>query len=197
MNNGLLKNNNGGAALIAILSTLGGLVVIAIICIMAGVGISNEEIELRTQCEAQQEANKAVKDKTWRVVKQKAGILNKYAKDFQKVFNGIMGQRYQGETKGAPMFKWIQEKNPEYSVEMYKDLSDAVEANQNEFLNVKKRLIDIKREHMALLKKWPSKMIVGDRDTLEIIIVTSSTTKKVFETGEDNDVDLFDGNPDK
>ncbi len=193
----MIHQNRGGAAMIAILSTFGGLLIVGAIVVLVGVGISNDEIDLREQCNAQQEANKAVKDKTWKVVKQKAGILDKYATDFQKAFGGIMSERYQGETQGAPMFKWIKEHNPEYSTEMYKDLADAVEANQTEFLNVQKRLIDIKREHMNILKKWPSKMVVGDRDTLEIIIVTSSTTKKVFETGEDNDVDLFDGDPNK
>jgi len=197
LRNILQMNDHGSASSIAILSTLGATVLIFIICVMIGVGYSNSEIEIRNQSEAQQKANEAVKDKTWKVVKQKAGILDKYATDFQKAFGGIMAERYQGEASGAPMFKWIKEHNPEYSTEMYKDLSDAVEANQTEFLNVQKRLIDIKREHMNLLKKFPSKLVVGNRDTLIIVIVTSTTTKKVFETGIDDDVDLFDGDPNK
>ena len=182
---------------IAVWSTVGVIVFFGIIVFMIGIGYSNSEIELRAQSEAQQKANEAVKDKTWKVVKQKAGVLDKYAGDFQKAFNGIMAERYQGETQGAPMFKWIQEHQPNYSVELYKDLADAIEANQTEFLNVQKRLIDIKREHMVLLKTFPSKLVVGGRDTLEIIIVTSTTTKKVFETGVDDDVELFDDDPNK
>jgi len=182
---------------VAIWSTVGVVLLIAIIITILCVGYSNSEIRLVEQANAQQKANEAVKDKTWKVVKQKAGVLDKYSKDFMKAFNGIMSERYQGESSGAPMFKWIQEHQPNYSVELYKDLADAIEANQTEFLNVQKRLIDIKREHMVLLRTFPSKLIVGSRDTLEIIIVTSTTTKKVFETGVDDDVDLFDGDPDK
>ena len=74
---------------------------------------------------------------------------------------------------------------------MQKDLGDSIEANRAEFARVQSRLIDIKREHDVLRKRFPSKLIVGSRPELEINIVTSTKTQKVFETKIDDDVDLF------
>lgn len=157
-----------------------------------GIGWSNEEIKLRNKYEAQLDVNKAVKDKTWKVVKQKAGVLEKYADDFKEAFNSIMSERYQGEVAGAPMFKWIKEHQPDFSVEMYMDLSDAIESNQAEFLEVQKVLRSVKQEHDDLILTFPSKIIVGKRKPLKAIVITSTKTKKIFETGVDDDIELFD-----
>lgn len=177
----------------AIWLTIAGVLILSgFISAIIGIGWSNEEIKLRNRYEAQLDVNKAVKDKTWKVIKQKAGILDKYADDFKEAFNGIMSERYQGEITGAPMFKWIQEHQPNFSVEMYKDLADAIESNQAEFMEVQKVLRSIKQEHDNLIKTFPSKLVVGGRKSLEAIIITSTKTKKVFETGVDDDVELFD-----
>lgn len=156
----------------------------------SAIGISNEEIELRNQAVAQQKANEATFDKVWKVLKQKAGIMDKQREDFRAVYTGIMNERYQGEANGAPAFKWIKEHNPEFPMDMYKDISNAIESNRATFLRVQKRLIDIKREHDNIRKKFPSSLIVGSRPELDIQIVTSKRTKRTFETGEENEEDL-------
>jgi hypothetical protein len=153
------------------------------------VGFNNTEIELRTQAEAQQENNTIVYDKVWKVLKQKAGVTDKYAKDFKEAYGGLMTARY-GDGKN-PMWSWVKEQNPNLDVSMYKDLSRSIEALRNEFQQVQKRLIDIKREHENLRKKIPSCWFVGGRPELELDIVTSGKTKEVFKTGEENDVELF------
>jgi len=161
------------------------------IIVMLCIGWSNQEIELRNQAVAQQKNNENIYDKVWKVIKQKAQITDKYAEDFKAIYTDIMGKRYDGEAKGSPMFKWIQEQNPNFSVDMYKDLSDAIEGNRAEFARVQARLIDIKREHDNLRLKFPSSLVVGARPALEIKIVTSTQTEQVFATGKDDDVKLF------
>lgn len=173
-------------------SVIGGvLVVIVAIFFMMKIGYVNQAIDYETQYTAQTDANKAIYDEVWKVLKQKAGVLDKYAGDFTKAYAPIMDARYQGEAKGAPMFKWIQEHNPTFSVEMYKELSDAITAQRAKFTRVQLRLRDIKREHDKLRLQFPSSIFVGKRDELEVILVTSTKTKQTFETGEENDVDLF------
>jgi hypothetical protein len=103
-----------------------------------------------------------------------------------------MEDRYQGEKNGpGPTFKWIQEHNPNFTPEMYKDLSVAIEAYRGKFSRVQQRLIDIKREHDDLRMKIPSKWFVGNKPELEINIVTSTKTKSTFGSGIEDDVDLF------
>jgi hypothetical protein len=54
-----------------------------------------------------------------------------------------------------------------------------------------KELIDYKREHDDLRMKFPSRIFLKNVQEIKIIIITSSKTKKTFESGEDNDVGVF------
>lgn len=177
--------------------TVGLLITVAVVAIfglsiaMWGVGVSNTEIELREQAVAQEKDNQNIYQKVWTVIKQKAQVTDKYATDFKDIYANLMNERYEGDEKSNPTFKWIHEQNPAFSVEMYKDLADSIEALRAEFTRVQSRLIDIKREHDVLRKRFPSKLIVGNRPELEITIVTSQKTKEVFRTGEENNVDVF------
>jgi len=154
-------------------------------------GTSNHEIDIRNQAVAQQKANEAVFDKTWKSISQIAQLPMEYASKFKEIYHDIMSERYQGDAKGAPLMKWIQEQNPQFSTTLYERVADAVESNRAEFLMVQKRLIDIKREHDNIRMKFPSSIVVGGRPALEIKIVTSTKTEKAFGTGKDDDVDLF------
>lgn len=169
-----------------------GVVAVAVGAVtIMGVGFSNQEIELRNQSIAQQDANEVIYDKTWKVVKQKAQIADKYAVEFKEIYSGLMDSRYSADGDKNPAFKWIQEQNPTFSTELYKELGDSISGLRAEFARVQNRLIDIKREHDVLRQKFPSKMFVGKRDELEINIVTSAKTEEVFAAGTEDDVELF------
>jgi hypothetical protein len=165
---------------------------IILIVVLMGIGATNSEVELRNQAGAQNKANEVVYDEVWKVLQQKAGILEKWADDFKSVYGTIMEDRYQGEKTGpGPTFKWIQEHNPNFTPEMYKDLSIAIEAYRGKFSRVQQRLIDIKREHDNLRMKIPSKWFVGKKPELEINIVTSTKTNSIFRSGVEDDINLF------
>ena len=170
---------------------LGCLVVFALIVGMYAVAVRNQEVDLRNQATAQEKANTVVFDKVWKVLAQKAQISDKYKDSFKDIYHDIMDARYQGEAKNAPLLKFVTEQNPQFSVDLYKDLADAVEANRSEFERVQNRLIDIKREHTNLLQKFPSSLFVGSRPMLDIRIVTSDKTETIFKTGKEDNVDLF------
>lgn len=170
----------------------GGVALVVLIVVLMGVGAVNNEVELRNQAAAQEKANGVVYDEVWKVLQQKAGILEKFAEDFKTVYGTIMEDRYAGEKNGpGPTFKWIQEHNPNFTPEMYKDLSIAIEAYRGKFSRVQQKLIDIKREHDNLRMKIPSKWFVGKKPELEIKIVTSTKTNQTMETGVEDDIDLF------
>jgi hypothetical protein len=152
--------------------------------------LSNKEIDLRSQFDAQSKANTVIYDKVWKTIQQKAQIKADYAGDFKKIYTDIMNARYQGDAKGAPLFKWIQEQNPTFSVDLYKDLSQTIEAQRAEFARVQNRLIDIKREHDNLRNKAPSCWFLGARKELVLNIVTSSKTENTFATGKEDDISL-------
>lgn len=172
------------------------LVFVSVIVAVAGIGtmmyfnVSNKEIDLRSQYVAQEKVNETIYDKVWKIIQQKAQIKSDYAKDFKNIYTDVMNARYGNESNGSPLFKWIQEQNPNFSIDLYKDLSQTIEAQRNEFARVQARLIDIKREHQNLRLKFPTSLFVGGRPELELKIVTSSKTEQAFETGKEDDISL-------
>jgi hypothetical protein len=96
--------------------------------------------------------------------------------------------------RGQSLMLWIQEKNPEFSIDLYKDLSRSVESLRIEFDISQKKMIDIKRVHDNLRLKFPSSLAMFGHNELQLKLVTSDRTERAFETGKDNDVDLFKKN---
>jgi len=169
--------------------------VIGFIYFMMNLSYEKKDVDYREAMTAQKKTIANVKDKIWKVLKQKAGLLDKQENAFKAVFVDLMSERYEGEDQDqSPMFKWIKEQNPDFKMEMYMDMAAAIEANQEEFMEAQNRLIDIGREHAKLLRAPVSGHFLKDKDTVEVVVVVSSHTKKVMETGIDDDVDLFGSN---
>ena len=152
------------------------------------VGSSNSEVELRNAGTAQQKANEVVFEKMKKVIFQQAQVASKYTEEFSNVYHKMMSARYEGKD---PMMNWITEHNPSLDASMYKVIQTSIAALRAEFANVQKRLIDIKREHDNLRMRIPSCWFVGGRDSLKIQIVTSTDTKQTFETGVEDNADIF------
>jgi len=150
----------------------------------------NAEVSLRNQIDAQQDKNTLVFDNTWKIISQKAQVSDEYKDSFKENYVAIMEERYDNDRGGALM-SWVQESNPEFSTELYASLQNSIEAERTNFTREQTRLVDLIREHNDLRMKWPSKVFVGDREEIIAKLVTSKKTKKVFETGNEEDIDLF------
>lgn len=171
------------------------MVVAALIVVPVGiffimkVSTQNAEVRLRNQATAQVKANETTYDTCWKVISQLAGVAEKHKDGFKEVYTAIMQAR--GLDKGGNFMKWVQESNPQFDSKLYDKLANAIEGQRMVFKRDQQKLIDLKREHDNMLATWPSSMFVGDRDPLEITIVTSTKTDKVFTTGKEDDVDVF------
>jgi L-rhamnose mutarotase len=152
----------------------------------------SREVDLRTQIQAKQEANKPSFDTMWKILAQKAGVTEQYKKDFKEIWPELIAGRYsQG---GGKMMLWIQERNPDFDSSLYKDLMASIEAERKRFLRDQQLLIDYKREHDQLRKRPISGLVLrmfGDASEATITIVTSAQTDTAFATGQENDTDLF------
>jgi hypothetical protein len=87
--------------------------------------------------------------------------------------------------------KWIVEANPEFDSSIYRDIMDAIEQQRTIFRNVQEVMIDKKREHETLCKTYPGKWFISDTSPIEYTVISSSRSKEVMKTGEDNDIELF------
>lgn len=166
-------------------------VITAITFFSMSIHATNGEIELRTQVEAQQKKCETYFDKMWKILKEKAGVTDQYKKAFQEIYPSLIAGRYSGQNDGSLM-KWVTESNPTFDASMYKDLMQSIEIERTGFNNEQERLIDLNREHSALLQKIPSKWSLGGIKEIEIKLITSSRTEAAFQSGKEDDIELFE-----
>lgn len=179
------------------LVALGGVgIILALVAVwfFMGMHYRNAEVGLRNGVTAQQKANEASHDTMWKIISQKAQITSEYKDTFSKVYPEIIAGRY-GNEKGGSLMKFITEANPNFDISLYKDLMVSIEAERKVFFRNQERLIDLKREHDDVLAKEPGRWFVGDRPKIEIKVVTSSRSDAAFQTGKDDEVDLFKKSP--
>ena len=141
---------------------------------------------------------KQVYDKVWKTITQKAQINEKYSEDFKAIFTSINDKRYGNKN---PAMMWITEQNPTLDPNIYRELSQSIEANRNEYLATVKEQISIAQEHNTQVSSsgsfipcmiikaigHPNKVC----DTLNVLQVTSNRTEESFKTGVDNNTELF------
>jgi len=174
----------------ATIITIVSILTIAFILIITGVSASNNEIKLRSQITAQKQVCEAYYDKLWKVIAQKAQVAEQYKSAFQEIYPALIEGRY-GNENGGTLMKWITENNPTFDISLYKDLMVSIEAERAGFFMEQKRLIDLNNEHRIIRQSFPASIFIGGRTDIEIVIVSSAATKKVMETGEENDIDIF------
>jgi hypothetical protein len=161
-----------------------------IIFVIIGISAHNKEIRLRSQITAQKQVCEVFYDKLWKVIAQKAQVANQYKDSFKEIYPQLIAGRY-GNEKGGSLMKWITENNPKFDVSLYKDLMVSIEAERAGFFMEQKLLFDLNNEHRIIRKTFPESMFIGSREDIEITIVSSDATKKVMETGKENDIDIF------
>lgn len=167
----------------------GGIVIILVLgIIMYAVSTSNGEVRLRARIGGQQEMTEAYYTALWEILTTKAGVAKEYASKFKEIQVAIMEGRY---STGGELMKWIQEANPEFDASIYKDIMNSIESKREGFFIEQKKLRDMAVEHETMLKTWPSKLVVGDREPIKVIILKNIATKKAYETGTDSSPVLF------
>lgn len=167
---------------------IGGIV--AVIILLMYMSYNNQEVGTRNRASAQQKNLENVYDRTWKIIQQTAQIPVEAKEAFKEIYIPLMEGRY-GNARGGALMSFVKEHNPQFDMKIYDRLAAAIESQRTDFAREQTKLLDIKREHDDLLGKVPSGWFVGGRSAIEVKIVTSSKTGKAFETGADDDVELF------
>lgn len=173
---------------------IAGLSIVTILVLFFGITYlvtKNKDAGLRNEAAAQQRACALYYDEVWKVLKQKAQVADQYKDAFKEIYPSLINGRY-GDEKGGTLIKMIKESNPDFNISLYKDLSAAIESERRGFRREQDRLSDIKREHDDLRTKWPTDWFMNKDSVLTIVIITSDVTENVYNTGKENDINLFD-----
>lgn len=179
-----------------------GLAVIAFLAITFmgfvfwGISLNNTEITLRTNIENKITANRADFDNMKKTILQSAQISDKEVDALKNIIIGYANVRGGLNDNNSNMISIsaLHEAVPSItSIETLKNLQNIVTAQRNSWTFRQKELIDLKREHDILIRKFPASIIFSilGRHEIEIQIITSHATQEIFKTGQDNDTNLF------
>jgi len=148
---------------------------------------SNKYITLKNMYDAQVDKDRITYDELWKVIKQQAGVSEKYSEDFRNNYQAIMTSR----NYGGEMMKWITEANPTFTPELYIKLSNTIEIQRATFTNNQTKLISIHKEIKDLVYKFPSSLFLFTKEVPDLKLVTSTQTEQVFKTQKEDSVKVF------
>jgi len=153
------------------------------------IGYKNKEVSLRNQITAKQRANEASFDTCWKIIQQQTQVSDQYKDGFKEIYTGLMeGRHYE---KGGGLMKFITEANPAFDIRLYEKVSNSIEAQRTSFLRDQTALLDLKREHDNTLDFMPSSWFLGGRSKIDVKIVTSGKSQEAFQTGKEEDIQIF------
>jgi hypothetical protein len=182
-------------AIIIILSIIGLIIIFAFGYGCSAFSFRQECVKAEAGIEAQYKQNQNNYDNMWKKFKEVSGVPKMYANDMKEMWEKAMSARYGGE--GKPMFRWIQEHNPQLDSATYTQLQRTLEAGRNSFAADQKQLLDRKRAYDVVLKGNRALFVnmwwgFPRTDLSKFDIVTSDKTEEVFAKKKDNEV-LFTG----
>jgi len=170
------------------------LVLFTIIMVISVISTLNTEGRLRTAIEAKQVDNTSEFDNMWKKLSQVAQIPEQKKNALMDIFNSHAKARSGGQ-KGGSLALWIKESVPNADLKVYDNLQNIIVSSRDRWTMRQKELIDLNRERTQMFRVIPSNIFLalGGRQEgdVKITVVTSSRTDKSFETGKDDDVDLF------
>ncbi len=152
---------------------------------------TNKEATLRARVEAEQSVCKVHFDNMWKILQDQADVASEYKDAFAEIFPKLMDERYGDSGRAGALLSFVKESNPNFDITLYSNLQKSIQAERTGFTAHQDKLIDVHNAHKILLRTKPSKWFLGDVEEIEITLVTSSRTNDAYETGEDNNVDLF------
>ncbi len=170
-------------------AVVGVFVFSAMIVASMWVSAHNNEVRLRNAITAKQEDNKNQFDNMFKKISQVAQVTQKDRDSLAKIF--VDHAKARTTSSNAAIMKWIQESVPKVDSTTFKNLQNIITASRNSWTMSQREILDLKREHDNVLTTFPSSMFVGSRPNIKVTIVTSTRTEESFETGKDDNTDLF------
>ena len=175
---------------IAIIASIVVVIVLFFVPIIMYFGAHNNEVSLRNQFTAQQNINVQVFDNVWKVIEQQTDVAVTERETFKETFTEIMNSQEGIAGKGS-LASFFTQAKVDVSPDLYKKLMTSIEAQRGTFLDSQRRLLDIKKSHDDILTRYPSAFFVGGRPALNPVLVNSSKTQDIFNSGVEDDVTLF------
>jgi hypothetical protein len=172
-------------------ATIGSVVLVGFFLFVIFIGAKNGEARLRNAIGAKQKDNKSEFDNMWKKISQVAQVTDAQRSSLMEIFTSYANARNQGG--GGTLSKWIHESVPNVDTTTFNNLQNIITSSRDRWTQRQKELLDMKREHDNMLDTFPSDMVLSvlGKERIDVVIVTSARTEKAFDSGADDDVDVF------
>jgi hypothetical protein len=130
-------------------------------------------------------------------IREMAQVPEMYAEKLKEVVGAAMEGRY-GADGSKAVFQMITEQNPTVDPTMYNRVQQVMEAGRNDFQQAQTKHNDILIAYKKVLTTFPNNIVYGmlgypKLDLSKYQIIIASETRKQFETGTDEKINLKDG----
>lgn len=172
---------------------LGGLLLVAGIGAIWGIGTYNKAVGLRAQATARQKANESTYDNMWKKISQVVQVNDSHKNALKEIFTSYAEART-GSGDNGKLMTWVKEAIPNATQlgQGYSQVINIITGSRDEWTRDQVALVDFAREYNLMLDRFPSNLLLGmfGFQKFEVKLVTSARTDNAFKTGQDNDVSL-------
>lgn len=195
------------------LIVLGAIAAIAAISIFFGMtGWYSDAVKLENTTKAQWGSNQNSYDAFWKTVKEVAQVPDKYKEDFKDLLVADTTAKFGPEGSQATM-QWFQERQINFDASLYRKIQDVIESGRADFKRSQDTLLDKQRKVADMTQSYwgstlashydfprvveglnaPPRDLDGDGKltVLDYPIVTSKRTAAAFQSGQDEEVNVF------
>jgi hypothetical protein len=155
------------------------------------IGTLNQEARLRVTIEAKLVDNTSEFDNMKKKIANVAEVSEQAMDKLKEIFVDYAEART--TDGGGSLAKWVSESVPNVNSGTYDKLINTITSSRDSWTQRQKELIDLSRAQKEMFATFPDSIILGmfGRKPSEIKVITSSNTKRVFESQEDNDDSVF------
>jgi len=169
-------------------------------------------VKLENTTIAQWKDNQNTYDAFWKTVKEVAQVPDKYKDDFKQLLVADTTAKF-GPDGSKATFQWFQDRQINFDAGLYRKVQDVIESGHQDFKRSQTELLDKQRKVADMTQSYwggimakhysfprelkgdtaPPKDLDGDGKltVLDYPIVTSARTQKAFQTGQDDEVQVF------
>lgn len=189
-----------------------GLIVIALIAFISMTGWYSDAIKLENTTKAQWRSNQNTYDAFWKTVKEVAQVPDKYKEDFKGLLVAETTAKFGPEGSKAT-FQWFQDRQINFDATMYRKVQDVIESGHQDFKRSQDELLDKQRKVQDMTQSYFGSMLASHYDfprsmtgelappkdldgdgkltVLDYPIVTSVKTAAAFQSGKDDELNVF------
>lgn len=172
---------------LAIIISVVGMFLLSVIGIATYFSYSNKEIALYNQIEAKHLDLKNHADNTWKQIKQVASVSDNYKDAFIEAYSTFTEKR----NYGGEQIKVIFEDNPQMSDELWINIQRVITKQRNVYAHEQSTFSDMVRNYKTFCAQFPASIFVSERPTAQFKIVTSTKTEEMFDSGKEDNIDVF------